>query len=97
MKARIYSPAKTAMQSGRGKQGRWHIDFQEDSKAYQEPVMGWVGSRQTLSQLQLSFQTLEAAVAYLKQKQIPYVVEEKKEPPLKGKSYSDNFDPTNIL
>lgn len=97
MKARIYSPAKTAMQSGRSKQGRWHIDFIEDKKNYQEPIMGWAGARQTLSQLKLTFQSADEAASYLQQKGIPYTIDEQKETHLRGKSYSDNFDPNKIL
>lgn len=97
MKARIYCPAKTAMQSGRSKQGQWHIDFMEEKQEYQDPIMGWAGARQTLSQLKLTFQSPEEAASYLQQKGIPYVIEEKNETDFRGKSYSDNFDPNKIL
>lgn len=97
MKARIYCPAKTAMQSGRSKQGLWHIDFMEEKQSFQDPIMGWAGTGQTLSQLKLTFQSADEAASYLQQRGIPYIIEEKREARLQGKSYSDNFDPNKVL
>ena len=33
MAARIYSPAKTAMQSGKAKTGQWILDFDPEARA----------------------------------------------------------------
>ena len=39
-KAKIYIPSKTAMQSGRGKQKKWILEFiTKDTKI--NPLMGW--------------------------------------------------------
>ena len=92
-KARVYVPTKTAMQSGRGKADRWHIDFMKDKENYQEPVMGWTGSRSTASQVNLTFETAQEAAAYLDRQGIPYVIEEKPRETIRGKNYSDNFSP----
>ena len=46
-KAKIYIPTKTAMQSGRGKQKKWILEFDtKDTKT--NPLMGWESGTDTL-------------------------------------------------
>src|SRR3569832_1533252 len=73
MTARIYKPAKTAMQSGRAKTLDWVLDFDLKDAQQRDPLMGWAGSRDTARQLDLRFQTREEAVAYAKKHGIDYV------------------------
>lgn len=88
--ARIYVPTKTAMQSGRGKTGRWCIDFMQTPQTYQDPLMGWTASSTTQTQLDLTFDRAEAA-AYLDQQGIAYVIEPEPQENIRGKSYAENF------
>ena len=39
MTARIFKPAKNAMQSGRAKTREWQLDYEEHRAI--EPLMGW--------------------------------------------------------
>ena len=62
-KAKIYIPVKTAMQSGRGKQKKWVLEFEtKDTKS--NPLMGWESSTDTLEEVILHFSTKEKAVEY---------------------------------
>ena len=39
--ARIYKPAKTAMQSGTAKTNDWVLDYEPSEPRQVEPLMGW--------------------------------------------------------
>ena len=92
MLARIYRPAKTAMQSGRANTNEWRLDFEAEAGRQVDPLMGWTSASDMIaSQLRLTFDTKEAAVAYAQKKGIPYQLFDS--PPSKpvAKAYSDNF------
>ena len=89
-KAKIYIPSKTAMQSGRGKQKNWILEFEtKDNKI--NPLMGWESSTDTLSEIILKFSTREKAIDYAKNNNISYKVIEPKKKEFVLKSYADNF------
>lgn len=90
-KARIFQPARTAMQQGRAKTNRWVLEWEPTEARRAEPLMGWIASGDTRRQVQLRFDTKEAAVEYAEEKGIPYVVREPKTRTIKTKSYADNF------
>ena len=48
-KAILYKPAKTSMQSGKGKTKNWLLKFKSDKKKGINPLMGWESSNDTLS------------------------------------------------
>ncbi|MCU0831099.1 MAG: ETC complex I subunit [Rhizobiaceae bacterium] len=91
MLARIYSPARTAMQSGKGKTGLWLLEYVPEKPKAIDPLMGYTSSRDMLAQVKIRFDTKEAAIAYAEKNGIPYRVEEPKQPTVKRVSYSDNF------
>jgi hypothetical protein len=96
MTARIYRPAKTAMQSGAAKT-RWLLEYEPEEARQVEPLMGWTSSGDMKSQLKLWFDTAEDAIAYAVRNGIPYRVEKPAEAgPRKGMSYSDNFKFTRV-
>ncbi len=90
MTARIYLPARTAMQSGAGKT-RWLLEYEPEQPRAVEPLMGWNSSSDMKSQLRLWFDTAEEAIAYAERNGIAFRVERSVEPKRKGLSYSDNF------
>ena len=90
MVARIYRPARTAMQSGRAKTRDWVVEFMPETRAI-EPLMGWTASSDTRPQVKLRFATREEAVAYCERHGIPFQVSEPNEPVRRKVSYSDNF------
>lgn len=90
-KARIYQPARTAMQQGRAKTRSWVLEWEPSEARRAEPLMGWIGSGDTRRQVQLRFDSRQAAIDYAEEKGIPYVVREPKSRTIKTKSYADNF------
>ena len=91
MIARIYKPARTAMQSGQAKTKEWVLDYEPATPREVEPLMGWTGSGDMLSQLRLFFETREEAVAYAVQNKIAYRVFPPHPRAFSKKSYADNF------
>ncbi len=89
--AKIFRPAKTAMQSGRAKTHQWILEYKPVSPMTPDPLMGWNSADNTLSQIQLKFPTKEAAIAYAKAKQIAYEVVEPHAIRTGPKSYAANF------
>ena len=91
MSAKIYRPAKTAMQSGKAKTHRWILEFDQQSPRKIDPMMGYTSSADTQQQVRLNFETRELAEAYAQRKGIEYRVIEPKEATRKQLSYTDNF------
>jgi len=91
MTARIYRPAKTAMQSGQANTKDWALDFEPEEPRTIEPLMGWTSSSDMRQQVRLRFATKEEAVAYCERHGIAYQIFEDKEAPRRTMSYSDNF------
>ena len=89
--ARIYRPAKTAMQAGRAKTLKWVLDYETATQRTPDPLMGWSSARDTLNQVQLRFDTLEEAVAFAKQHGLDYTVIPPQQRTSKPKAYADNF------
>ena len=91
MLARIFQPARNAMQSGKARTRKWMLEFEPERPRTIEPLMGWTASSDMRSQVSLDFDTLEEAVAYALKNGIPFQVFEPHHPAAKAKSYSDNF------
>src|SRR5215468_3101255 len=53
--ARIYKPAKTAMQSGTAKTREWVLEFEPEQPREIEPLMGWTSSGDMRQQVRLRF------------------------------------------
>lgn len=91
MSAKIYRPAKTAMQSGKANSTHWLLEFDQEEPRRIDPIMGYTGSGDMRQQLHLAFDTKEQAVAYAEREGIEYRVIEPKEATRKALSYTDNF------
>jgi hypothetical protein len=91
MSARIYSPAKTAMQSGKGKTGYWILEFDPAAPRKIDPLMGYTTSSDMRSQIRLAFNSREEAVAYAEKYGIDYRIQNPKEPKRRQISYAENF------
>ena len=91
MLARIYRPAKTAMQSGKAKSGHWVLEFDPEKPRKIDPLMGYTTSADMRSQIRLTFETKEEAVAYAEKNGLAYRVQEPKEAKRRQISYAENF------
>jgi hypothetical protein len=94
MTARIYKPARNAMQSGRAKTKEWVLDYEPEQPRAVEPLMGWTSSGDMKQQLRLLFDTKEEAIAYCERNGIAYQLFETPPPRRLRISYSDNFAST---
>lgn len=92
MRARIYRPHKSASSSGYGRTESWVLEFPPEGRDI-EPLMGWVSGADTQSQVALSFDSKEEAVAYAKLKGIDAVVQEPhvRKPNIRPGGYGENF------
>ena len=91
MQAKIYKPAKTAMQSGRAKYNKWILKISDSKNQTKDTMMGWNGGSNTTSQIQLQFKTKEDAINYAKSNDLDYEVLATSERKVISKSYADNF------
>jgi ETC complex I subunit conserved region len=96
MTARIYQPARSAMQSGEAKDN-WLLEYEPEKPREIEPLMGWTSSADMRSQVKLKFGAKEEAIAYAERNGIAYRLEEPKSEARKILSYSDNFAPNRIV
>lgn len=91
MLARIYRPAKNAMQSGKAGSKRWVLEFEPGAALKPEVLMGWTSSTETNGQVRLSFDDRDQAIGFARTHAIPHQVIEPKERKPVVKSYGDNF------
>ncbi len=92
MFARIFRPAKTAMQSGKAKTANWVLEFEAEAARRIDPLMGWTSADETTAgQVRLSFASRDEAVAYAEKHGLAHRVEEGHERVMHPKAYSDNF------
>ena len=90
MKAKIYIPNKSPMQSGTGKTDKWILEY-ETKNPTSNPLMGWESSSDTYTELKLEFTTKELAITYAKKNKIDFEIIEPKQRKVVKKSYADNF------
>lgn len=93
MLAKIYQPARSAMQSGQAKTRDWILEFVPADARWIDPLMGWTGSDDMNSQVQLRFPTRDEAIAYAEKAGLAYHVFEPKRRGhiLRTNGYGDNF------
>lgn len=90
-RARIYQPAKTAMQSGRAKTLHWVLEFPRSAAMRPDALMGWNTMADTTQQISLKFNSMEEAKAYAEAKNIAYEVIAPKARTVPPKQYAANF------
>lgn len=93
MRARIYQPARNAMQSGTAKTRNWVLEFAPSSPREVDPLMGWTSSADTQTQVRMTFDTKEAALDYARDHGIEAVVSDpkKRKPNIRQRGYAENF------
>lgn len=93
MRARIYQPARTAMQSGTAKTHGWVLEFAPASPREVDPLMGWTSSSDTQSQVRLRFDSKEEALAYAAEQGLEVTVTEPhvRKPNIRPRGYGENF------
>ncbi|NOX41941.1 MAG: ETC complex I subunit [Alphaproteobacteria bacterium] len=93
MRARIYQPARSAMQSGQAKTKTWILEFAPEMTRSLDPLMGWTSSADTQSQVKMGFDTQEAAVKYARENGLNYALSapHNRRPIIRNGGYGENF------
>lgn len=93
MRARIYKPARNAMQSGQAKTRDWVLEFAPASARKIDPLMGWTSSSDMTSQVRMTFDSREAAEKYAREHGLAYTVMQPKRraPVIRQGGYGENF------
>ena len=91
MKARIYRPSKSTMQSGLARTGKWVLEYEQATPREPEALMGWSSCADTLSQISMKFDTLKAAQSFAQEKGLEYTVLAERSRKIKPRNYGDNF------
>lgn len=93
MRARIYQPARNAMQSGQAKTKLWYLDYLQAGERDIDPLMGWTGSADTQAQVRLKFDSREAAEEFAKAHGLEYTVtaSHKRAVHVRPMGYGENF------
>ena len=78
------------MQSGERNTKNWLLEF-ETLDTGVNPLMGWVSSKDTMSEVKLEFSSREQAINYAKKNNINYYVVEPQKRKIIKQTYSDNF------
>lgn len=97
MLARIYSPVKNAMQSGKARCSGWTLVYRPQKPKIVEPFMRYTSSADMFAQIKLRFDSCADAIAYAKRENIPFIVECKhvvKRPTI---CYGDNFVAKRVM
>ena len=91
MLARIYLPARNAMQSGRANTKEWVLEFEPASALVSDPLMVWTQSTDMNGQVRLMFDTREEAVSYAQRHGIAFELLAPKQHRKTVRAYADNF------
>lgn len=92
MFAKIFQPARNAMQSGQARTTHWLLEFEGPERRFIDPLTGTASSTNTLKQVELKFVNKDDAIAYAKARNLPYQVKETQKRKRISRSYAENFD-----
>ncbi len=88
--ARIVEADRKTTQSGKAGTGRWTLELERQQPQRPDPLTGWNGSGDTNTQVRLSFQTKEDAIAYAEKAGMAYHLVPAAPVSLKIQAYADN-------
>ncbi|MEY9803578.1 NADH dehydrogenase ubiquinone Fe-S protein 4 [Bradyrhizobium elkanii] len=70
----IYRVARSVMTSAPRRKEEWKLKFERRTPLSIEPLMGWTEDEDPLAQLELSFPSAEAAIAYARGQELQYLL-----------------------
>ncbi|MEO5774666.1 MAG: NADH dehydrogenase ubiquinone Fe-S protein 4 [Sphingomicrobium sp.] len=89
--ARITELERKTTQSGKANAGRWLLEFERTEALRPDPLTGWNGSGDTNTQVRMTFESKEAAIAYATRHSLEHHVIPANPVRLKLQAYADNF------
>jgi len=89
--ARIVEEQRKTTQSGKAKVGRWTLEMERKEPLRPDPLTGWAGSGDTETQVRLSFDSKDEALAYAASKGLDVHLVPAPAVQLKLQAYADNF------
>jgi hypothetical protein len=89
--ARISETERKTTQSGKANAGRWLLEFERQQALRPDPLTGWNGSGDTNTQVRITFQARQAAIAYCEKHGLTYHLVPAAPVRLKIQAYADNF------
>jgi hypothetical protein len=89
--ARIIEEQRKTTQSGKAKVGRWTLEFEREQPQRPDPLTGWAGSGDTATQVRLTFDSKDEALAYATREGLEAHVVPAPPVQLKLQAYADNF------
>lgn len=75
----IYRPSRSAMTSGSANRRKWKLRFERRSPPLIEPLMGWTGGEEPLAQIEMTFPSAQAAIAYARHQGLEFVLRDPEE------------------
>ena len=90
IKAKIFCPAKTSMQSAKGNSQNWILEFEKENIG-KDFIMGWNSSSDTKKQIRIIFKSEDEAINYAKKENIFFTILKPNKKKIIIKSYADNF------
>lgn len=89
----IYRPTKAATQSGTWHQHHWRMDWDilQRGHRWENSLMGWQSSADSMQGTNLKFKSKEDAIAFAQKQGYEYFVQEPNERRFVPKSYANNF------
>ncbi|PUU80192.1 ETC complex I subunit conserved region-domain-containing protein [Tuber borchii] len=90
---RIYKPSKAATQSGNWNERQWRMDWDVLSRGHrwENPLMGWQSSGDSMQGTHIFFKSREDAVAFAEKQGYKWLIQEPNERAFRAKTYSANF------
>ncbi|MBA3669017.1 MAG: ETC complex I subunit [Sphingomonas sp.] len=89
--ARIIEIQRKTTQSGKARDGKWTLEYEREQPQRPDPLTGWSGSGDTKTQVRLTFDTREEALAYATRKGLAVHLVPAPPVALKLQAYADNF------
>ncbi|MCY7338827.1 MAG: ETC complex I subunit [Sphingomonas bacterium] len=89
--ARIIEQQRRTTQSGKANDGRWTLEFERIEPLRADPLTGWAGSGDTNTQVRLTFDSKDEAIAYAARKGFDIHLIPAAPVTLKLQAYADNF------
>ncbi len=91
MQVKIYQPVKTSTQSGKKNHPWLLVPVVNENHRCIDNIMGWTSSDNTLTQLELKFQSAQEAAKYAQTKGWDYQIIQPQTAKIIKKSYAENF------